>query len=253
MLYKLYIDDDVDADATLLLHKRRPFPLRDQQRCLSINLKNTLEAQKWRQKCINETSLTQQRMDSRKRYYCYFCLYCTVPCNYFFIMMMVMLITVIITNNVSYHSHAMSAALLVVFFLSLIRMVGNPSFLKILFVLFWQWWEAGNWTVSRSMIHNTPHFQPKWKYMASALADSSSSLPWSSSPFSPFHLLTSIFLFILSLSRLVSCLHPFLFVFLPLKRYILSLLLTLLHSTPHHTLSFLPPSFHLCVWVAYLV
>lgn len=195
----------------------------------------------------------------------FFCFYWSVPCNYTFILNIIIPIAAIITNNagILYRSHnvSRSASRLCFFFPSFTRREGNPSSLKILFVLFWHWREAGNWMARSNMIQNTSHFQPKWKYMVSALADS---LPWLSPPSFSFHLLPNIFLFILSSSCFVHfsaimppslSVHPSLSLLLP---SIPSLTLSHSSSSSFSQFQLCPPFLSLpsiphplCIWLAY--
>ena len=64
---------------------------------------------------------------------------------------------------------------------------GDLSALKILFVLFWQWWETGKW-MAQTRHKNKPHSLLRWDYTVSALVDLSPSLPKSSHS---FHKLTN--------------------------------------------------------------
>lgn len=92
--------------------------------------------------------------------------------------------------------------------------VGHPSCLKIWFVLFWQWWEEGNWMERRSAGQNTPRRSSRWGYMVSALVDLSSIHFLNPLPAFSFHLLTEPQRFPLFSSLLFHsvplCLHHFL-------------------------------------------
>lgn len=80
--------------------------------------------------------------------------------------------------------------------------VGHPLSLKILFVLFWQWWEAGNWMERHNMVQNKATFSAQMR--VHGICINGLDLSPSSSQSSPFTLSQTLCIVFLCPSSLSS-------------------------------------------------